>query len=150
MKIIVTKNEQETKEFAKKMASDILNSEAKKDKATVFALEGVLGAGKTTFTQGFAKGLKIKEDIKSPTFLILKEYNLDFKNSKFKKFYHIDCYRLEDEDDLDSIGFSEILKDPENLVLVEWAGKIKKVLPKDCIRVRFYYISENKRKISVV
>ncbi len=150
MKIVVTKNEQETKEFAEKMASDFLNTENKRKGAAVLALEGVLGAGKTTFAQGFANGLKINEGVKSPTFLIMKEYDIDFKTSNFKKFYHIDCYRLEGEGDLDSIGFSEILKNPENLVLIEWAGNIKKALPKDCKKIKFYYISENKRKISVV
>jgi len=155
MKIVVTKNEQETKEFAKKMASDILNSEIKKKKATVLALEGVLGAGKTTFAQGFAEGLKMKEIVKSPTFLIMKEYKIGEKNKEsrirnenFTKFYHVDCYRLKNEEDIESIGLPEILKNPENLVLIEWAGNIKKALPKDCIKIKFYYISENKRKIS--
>ncbi len=149
MRVVITKNEKETKDFAEKMAEDILSIENKKNKATILALEGVLGAGKTTFTQGFASGLQIKEEVKSPTFLIMKEYDLSFKNSNFKKFYHIDCYRLEDGNSLGDIGLLEILKKKENLLLIEWAGNIKKILPKDSIKVKFYYISENKRKISI-
>jgi tRNA threonylcarbamoyladenosine biosynthesis protein TsaE len=157
MKIVVTKTETETKDFAMKTAKDILSLGNKKDQATVLALEGVLGAGKTTFAQGFSEGLEIKEAVKSPTYLIMKEYEIKIKNKEsekknkiFSRFYHIDCYRLENEEDIGSIGLPEILKNPENLVLIEWAGKIKKALPKDCIKIRFYYISENKRKISIV
>ena len=145
MKITITKNEKETEAFAGKLAKDILSK--KNDKATVVALDGVLGSGKTTFTKGFAKELGIKEEITSPTFIILNEYDID--TPAFKKFYHIDCYRLKNEEDLNSIGFFDILEDSENIVLVEWAGKIKKVIPKDAVKIKFYYISENKRKISV-
>jgi len=156
MKIEITKNEGETKELAKEIAGDILSSKKKRKKATVVVLEGVLGAGKTTFTQGFAEGLGIKEDVKSPTFLILKEYKLGFKNQEsrikneiFKKFYHIDCYRMEDEKDAKDTGIKEALEDPENIVLIEWGERIKKMLPKRCIKIKFYYISENKRKIAI-
>lgn len=159
MSIIFTKNEKETKEFAEKFAKDILEKPYQGKTAFVLALEGVLGAGKTTFAQGFAKGLGIDEnDVTSPTFIILKEYNLhkhtvrcqmsDVKCS-FRNFYHMDCYRLENEKDLEGVGLKEILKNPENLVLIEWPEKIKKALPKKLARVKIYYISENKRKISL-
>ncbi len=158
MSITITKNTEETKKFASDLAKDLLNKPNKEKNAVVLALEGVLGAGKTTFTQGFAEGLDMKEDITSPTFVILKEYKIKAKSKKSKvkshdksleRFYHIDCYRLKDESDLDSIGFFEILKDPKNIILIEWAGKIKKALPKKYTSIKFYYISENKRKISI-
>jgi len=150
MDIIVTKNEDETRDFARDFARDILKIKKENKNATVLALEGILGAGKTTFAQAFAKGLKIKEKVKSPTFLILKEYDIYFENSKFKKFYHIDCYRLENENDILDIGLPEILKNPKNLVLIEWAGNIKKAIPKEAVKIKFYYISENKRKIVII
>lgn len=181
MSIIFTKNEKETKEFAEKFAKDILEKPYQGKTAFVLALEGVLGAGKTTFAQGFAKGLGIDEnDVTSPTFIILKEYNLhkhavkcsnlpamstglpadrhgrqagrQVSNVKcsFNNFYHIDCYRLENEKDLEGVGLKEILKNPENLILIEWPEKIKKALPKKLSRVKIYYISASKRKITVL
>lgn len=119
--------------------------------ATIIALVGNLGAGKTTFTQGFAEGLNIKEKIQSPTFVILKEYKLHrhkISKSCFKNFYHIDCYRLKNEKDAKTIGLEEILKDPENLVLIEWAERVKKILPKkQLMTVKFFHINEKTRKI---
>jgi len=148
MSVVVTKNEKETKDLARNLANDILSDSEKRSSALVLALEGVLGAGKTTFTQGFAEGLNIKEPVTSPTFLILKEYELE-EGYVFKRFYHVDCYRLKDENDTKDIGLDEILKNPENLILIEWAQKIKKSLPKDIRNIKFFYISENKRKISI-
>ncbi|MEK7452934.1 MAG: tRNA (adenosine(37)-N6)-threonylcarbamoyltransferase complex ATPase subunit type 1 TsaE [Patescibacteria group bacterium] len=151
MNIIITKNSEETRSIASEMAKNILSVQSQDKLAVVIALEGVLGAGKTTFTQGFAEGLGLKDDVRSPTFVILKEYHMELsdKNLRFKNFYHIDCYRLKDEKDIKDIGLSEILKNPENIILIEWAGNIKKALPKNCIKIKFYYISENKRKISI-
>lgn len=148
--VFVTKNEEETKKLAEKIASDILNSKEKNKGAFVVALEGVLGAGKTTFAKGFAKGLGVLEkETSSPTFVILQEYDLK-KTSKFKKFYHVDCYRLKNENDVEDIGLSEVINDPENIVLIEWAGKIKNKIPKDAKKIKLYYISENKRKICML
>lgn len=153
--------------FAKELLSEF---PAKGGNATVVALLGHLGAGKTTFTQGFAEGLGVKEKIQSPTFVILKEYKLhqhkipascksrfyrgfsaepELKaKSLFKYFYHIDCYRLKDEKDAETIGLKEILKNPENLVLIEWAERVKKILPKrQLLTIKFFHINEKTRKI---
>ena len=158
MSVIVTKSTEETQKIAFELAKDILNKPHEEGSALVLALDGVLGAGKTTFTQGFADGLSITEVVTSPTFLILKEYNIvqslkskvKSNDKTFTKFYHIDCYRLKDENDIEDIGLHEVLKNPENIVLIEWAGNIKKSLPKEYIKIKFYYISENKRKISIM
>jgi len=156
MNVIVTKNEAETKKLAKEMAVGILIDGPLKNKAKVMVLEGPLGAGKTAFAQGVAEGLGIKDGVKSPTFLILKEYKLRIKNKEsrskdktFTKFYHVDCYRMKNEKDAKDTGIKEALEDPENIVLIEWGERVKKILPKKCMRIKFYYISENKRKITV-
>jgi len=153
MQITITKNEEETKELAKKLAQDVLNDDVERKEALLITLEGNLGAGKTTFTKGFAEGLGISEDVTSPTFLILKEYILPesqkLKAESYNKFYHMDCYRLEDETGAKDIGLKEVLKDPKNIILVEWPEKIKKALPKKGIKIKFYYISENKRKLAI-
>jgi len=113
----------------------------------IFALSGNLGAGKTTFVQGIAKALKIKNKILSPTFVIIKEFKIP-KKTPFEKFYHIDCYRLENSKELLSLGFKEMISNPKNLIFIEWPEKIKKILPKKTIWLKFKVIDENKRLIT--
>ncbi len=130
-KIITTTSASQTQKIGEEFA--------KKIKAPAFvALFGDLGSGKTTFLQGFAKGLGVKEKILSPTFVILK---------RFGNFYHIDCYRINSENDLLELNFKEIISGSKNIVAVEWPDKIKKIIPKNAIHIKFEFINENKRKI---
>ncbi len=145
MSIVVTKSEKETKTIAALFAKDILDELPLGKKATVIALSGNLGAGKTTFAQGFAKGLGVREKIKSPTFVLMRAHKLNVKC--FQYFYHIDCWRLESAKEAAHIGLKEILADPHNLVLIEWAEKIKKALPKKIITVKFIFLNEKTRKL---
>ena len=135
-KEIITKSDQETKELAGEIAQEMLGRE--NSEALVIGLEGDLGSGKTTFIQGIAQGLGIKDKITSPTFVIMKKYN---------SFYHIDCYRIESKDLLE-LGFKEIINQSGNIVMIEWAERVKNVLPKNTIWMKFEYIDENKRKIT--
>ena len=92
------------------------------------ALVGDLGAGKTTFIQGLAEGLGIKERINSPTFIILREYSHpDFM------FYHVDLYRLEGDfsKELENLGLTTIMAERQSVVVIEWADKIKDLLPQN-------------------
>lgn len=124
----------------------IASSLAAKFKSGVVALIGDLGAGKTTFTQGFAKALGIKEKIISPTFILIRQHPIP----KLKKvLYHIDLYRLEDHIDIKSLGIEEIINNHENLVLIEWAEKIKERLPKDTVFISIKTTGENSREIYV-
>ena len=127
------------RDFAKKITGQI------RKKAVVLALEGNLGGGKTTFLQGFAKGLGIKEKILSPTFVILKKFKI--KDLRFKIFYHIDCYRIQKPKEILDLGFNEILSDSKNIVAVEWAGRIKKILPKTAVWINLKFINRNTREI---
>jgi len=113
--------------------------------ATVLGLQGELGAGKTTFLQGFAKGLGIEEKVNSPTFVIIKKFKIP--NSSFKFFYHIDCYRLSTPKEILDLGFNEIMLNPENIVAIEWPEKIKKIMPKNATLIKFKHSEENKREI---
>lgn len=97
--------------------------------AKVIALVGDLGVGKTTFTQGFLKELGVRNRVSSPTFLIIKPHAL--RKLTYTRAFHIDCYRLKNPQELLSLGFKEILKNPEHIVLVEWPELIKKYLPRD-------------------
>ena len=151
---IITKNAKETQALAKLFGEELLNWPASGKSAMTVVLRGELGAGKTTFSQGFAKGIGILEKIKSPTFVILKRYPLSkvkrqMSNVKcFKYFYHIDCYRLKNEKDAIMLGLPEIFKNSENLLLIEWPERIKKALPKKIITVKFSHIDETTRKVS--
>ncbi|MEA3295985.1 MAG: tRNA (adenosine(37)-N6)-threonylcarbamoyltransferase complex ATPase subunit type 1 TsaE [Patescibacteria group bacterium] len=142
-----SENISQTKKIAKNLAKKIISNSTKKQnkQAVVLALYGNLGSGKTTFLQGFAKALKIKEKITSPTFVILKRFPI----FKFKNFYHIDCYRIENIEEIIELNFNNIISDPKNIVAIEWPEKIKKILPKNRINIKFSFINKNKRKIVV-
>ncbi len=120
----------ETKRLAAKLAKEILESGLHRKHARVVALVGDLGAGKTTFTQGFAKALGIRHRMVSPTFLIFRSYDIAPKNN-FKWLYHMDAYRIDDPKELKPLGFKEAIADPANIFLIEWADKIRSALPKD-------------------
>ena len=163
-----TKNFKATQKLGQRLATDTL---AKKTatSAVVLALEGDLGSGKTTFLQGFAKGLGIKEKVLSPTFIIMKKFEirnpkfetnskLKIRNKKvpqnrrpsilwYKYFYHIDCYRLKDEKDLAVLGIREIMLNPENIVAIEWPEKVTSMLPKHRNSIKFSYINKTTREI---
>ena len=109
-----------------------------------FALSGELGAGKTCFTGGLARGLGVGYDysITSPTFTLINEY------CGRCKLYHFDVYRLSQAEDLDDIGYDEYIAG-KGVVVIEWAEKISDVLPDDTIKILFEYLEENKRKIVI-
>lgn len=146
-KIYLTKNTSQTKKLGESLARKSLNTD-KKRKAQVFGLIGDLGGGKTTFLQGFAKGLGIKEKITSPTFVIMKKYKLPAK-SKMQNFYHIDCYRLKSPKEILILGFKQIVSDPRNIIAIEWADKLKKILPKNSTILKFNFINKITREIII-
>lgn len=138
----------ETRRLGKVFAQKVLeyiNSKKDNKGAVVLALRGDLGGGKTTFVQGFAKGLGIKERVLSPTFVIMKKYQIP--TAKNGNLFHIDCYRINSEKDLSSIGFYEILKNPRNIIVIEWAEKIKRILPQNTIWINFEFVDIKKRRI---
>ena len=112
-----------------------------KAKETV-ALFGDLGSGKTTFAQGVAEGLGIAEFVTSPSFVIINEY----KTGSGLPFYHIDLYRTDSLSQVEDLGISDLFK-RDSIVLIEWAEKAKGLLPENCRKVRFEFISENERRI---
>lgn len=130
------------------MSKRILKMRPKKS-AFVIGLEGDLGSGKTTFLQGLAKGLGIKQKITSPTFLIMKKFNLGCSTLKFEHFYHIDCYRVQKPKEILNLGFKEIISNPQNIVAIEWAEKIKNIIPGAAFWIRFEFINQNTRRITI-
>ena len=115
----------ETKNFAIKFSKTIKLGK-------IIALNGDLGAGKTTFAQGFAIGMGIDEHVGSPTFKLVSEYQGDKM-----KLYHIDCYRLNGVDDFLNMGGENLLLPFDGISLFEWSSIISDVLPNNIIRVDF-------------
>jgi tRNA threonylcarbamoyladenosine biosynthesis protein TsaE len=99
-----------------------------RDEATLVALSGELGAGKTTFTQFLALALGITDAVTSPTFVLEKIYELQ-PSAAFRRLVHIDAYRLNDGSELTALGFSELMKDGTNLIVLEWPERVMDALP---------------------
>ena len=143
---IITKSAKETKNFGKETGNKLKGGE-------IFALMGDLGSGKTTFVQGLVRGLGITKRIISPTFILVRHYEIPstLKSGSIKNIYHVDLYRLEGniKEQLRELGFSDIISDNSNVVLVEWADKATDALPSDTIWMEFENIGGDKRKITV-
>ena len=146
---ILSKSLQDTektaKEFLEKISRSLGRPQGKA--ALVVGLFGDLGSGKTTFVQILGRDLDIKEVMTSPTFVLEKIYLLNGEKG-FKKLIHIDAYRLESGKELLNLGIEEILKDPGNLILIEWPERVADVLPKDLLKVSFKFIKEFEREIT--
>lgn len=112
----------------------------------VVALQGDLGSGKTTFTQGLSDALNVKDRVTSPTFVIMKNY-LAHIQQKDITLNHIDCYRIS-EIDADAIGLSEIFDDKNSVTILEWPENISKILPSRTKTLLFEYLNESDRKIT--
>jgi tRNA threonylcarbamoyladenosine biosynthesis protein TsaE len=128
------------------IAEDIITEARALPAPPVIALYGDLGAGKTTLTKYIAKALGVTHSVTSPTFIIERIYKVEKK--PFSHLVHIDAYRLENEKELSPIGWDEILKGKENIIVVEWADRIEKALPENVIRVRLTFIDDERRELS--
>jgi tRNA threonylcarbamoyladenosine biosynthesis protein TsaE len=109
----------------------------------VIALQGELGAGKTTFTQGIARGLGVDAFVRSPTFTLVNEYDLPGDGVLF----HIDGYRLgetmsEAMIEADTFGMEQMLEDDESIAVIEWADRIADLLPSDFLDVQLAYVEQ--------
>jgi tRNA threonylcarbamoyladenosine biosynthesis protein TsaE len=115
--------------------------------ALVLALEGDLGAGKTTFTQELGRYFKVSEAITSPTFAIMKQYPLEHK--EFDLLVHIDAYRIEDETEVAPLKLEDILERPKTLVCIEWPEQIYQVVPKSAVRIKIDITDDEKRTVKL-
>ena len=135
----VTKSAQETQSLGQKIAANLVGGE-------IFALSGDLGSGKTTFVQGFSKGLGLTSRIISPTFILMRKYQISGKD-----FYHVDLYRLEKdvEKEVINLGLIDVWGKSNNIVVVEWAEKIKNSISKNAKWIFFENLGEDRRKITI-
>jgi len=142
---MVSKKLSETAGFAADFLKQL--AEVSRNGATVVALGGDLGSGKTTFTQFLAKELGVTNYVTSPTFVIEKRY--ETKNSTYKTLIHIDCYRLTKPEEMEHLGWKEIVADPSNLIIVEWPERIEAILPENSVKIDFEFVDENSRSIKL-
>ncbi len=138
----ITKSARETQKVGRKIAVNLV-----KETPSIIALTGDLGSGKTTFVQGFVKGLGVRKRIISPTFILMRTYKAKKKNT----LYHLDLYRIESdfEKEIKNLGVKDLWKEEKNILVIEWAEKIKNLLPDDTIWIKFEYLSDGQRKIII-
>ncbi|HYD93009.1 MAG TPA: tRNA (adenosine(37)-N6)-threonylcarbamoyltransferase complex ATPase subunit type 1 TsaE [Candidatus Paceibacterota bacterium] len=117
---------EELQEAAGRFAAEL---GAKERGATLITLSGDLGAGKTSFTQGIARAFGVTEHVTSPTFVLEKIYQLPEPVRGFTHLVHIDAYRLKNGEELNALGFSQLMQEPANLVLMEWPERVDGALP---------------------
>ena len=138
MEKYISKSVNETEKIAYEIAKTVPNG-------SVIELIGELGAGKTAFAKGFAKGLGVKDIITSPTFALLNSYNGD----NGVKLNHFDLYRLEDVEELFLLGFEEILNSQNEISLVEWPQIAESIMPKHKTIITINKLSGTNREIKV-
>jgi len=144
--ITLTHSPEETSSLASFFVSK-LSAREPVSHATVVCMFGDLGSGKTTFVKGVAEALRVRESVTSPTFVLEKIYALD--HPQFKNLIHIDAYRLEKGEEIVRLGWNEIIKDPHNLILVEWPQNIKDVLPTDYVSIECTFVDPTTRGIDI-
>lgn len=139
-------SEAEIPEIADLVIEHILKHRNPKQ-ATIVALSGDLGAGKTTLTKAIAKLLGIARPVISPTFVLLKSYKLAKK--EWKLLHHIDAYRFEEPEQVHKIGWETLIADPANVIFLEWPEQLGKLLPKKHIALSLKHTKSGKREISI-
>jgi len=140
----ISKSAEDTEKIAREFLELVMSPGGSASGAVVVGLSGDLGTGKTTFTQFIAKSLGVKGKVNSPTFVIMKRY--DLKHDKFKNIFHIDAYRLKNEKELLHLGWEEIISNPENLIFIEWPELVAKAMPKKHHKISIKHTKEGHRK----
>jgi len=131
MKKFISNSREETEAFAEAYAKTLAAGD-------VVILDGDMGAGKTVFAKGVAKGLQIEEEVTSPTYAYMNDYD--------GRLFHYDCYRIENVGQAEALGLADYF-DMGGVCLVEWAQNIAPLLPKGAKRVQILKIDENQREI---
>lgn len=133
---MLSRSEQETKQFGERLSKCLKPGD-------IICLNGELGSGKTTLVKGIAKGLEVKEGkVNSPTFVLMNIYNGKMP------IYHFDLYRINDNEQMAPLGFSEFFYG-EGISVIEWAERLSGFAPKDCLKIQLKHKKENERDLKV-
>ena len=132
MSIFLSNSPAETEAFAKEYAKTLRAGD-------ILILDGDMGAGKTAFAKGVAKGLGIEEEVTSPTYAYMNDYD--------GRLFHYDCYRIQSVEQAETLGLADYL-DMGGICLIEWAQNIAPLLPKTVKRVMIKKLGENRREIT--
>ncbi|MBI2611223.1 tRNA (adenosine(37)-N6)-threonylcarbamoyltransferase complex ATPase subunit type 1 TsaE [Candidatus Gottesmanbacteria bacterium] len=139
MKRRITETTEETMKLGERYSQNLKGGES-------LCLYGELGSGKTIFTKGIARGLGVKQRLLSPTFIIVRQY--DVIKKPFQKLYHLDLYRIKSPKEAVELGLRDFLNKKENIVVIEWPEKLGEFLPKNRIDIHFKDLGDNKREIN--
>lgn len=134
----ISHSEKETEEFASRLARHV-------PPGTVIALHGDLGAGKTVFTRGFARGLGITEPVSSPTYTIIQEYRMTDGGWLF----HLDLYRIDNYQAALAFGVEEYLDDSGAYILAEWPERIAEIMPENAVHITISHDGDSERILKV-
>lgn len=137
MKSVITNTIEETYKLADEFVNESING------GIILCLKGDLGSGKTTFTQGILKSFDVEGPYTSPTFNIIKEYDVD--KHEIKIIYHIDAYRI-GSDDMELIGWKDIVDDNKALIIIEWPENVQSILPSNVSVILCEMIDEKRHK----
>ena len=138
-KTIYSHSEAETEAVGRQLGATL-------PRGSVVLLYGDLGAGKTVFSRGFARGLGIEEELSSPTYTIVQEYELPDHG----RLYHLDLYRISGVGAALDFGIDEFLSDRKSLSLIEWPERISGMIPENAVRVEIAHRGENEREIKLL
>ncbi len=139
---LISNDEEDTELLAQVLAENL-------PIGTVIALDGDLGAGKTVFSRGFARGLKITEPISSPTFTIVQEYELTNFPTTPAWLFHLDLYRLDGFHAALAFGIEEFINEPNAFTLIEWPVRIKELLTTNYLKISIKHVNEEQRQITL-
>ncbi len=130
----------------KEVVLDIFNT-FEKANPLVITLEGDLGAGKTTFTQELGKYLGVEEQINSPTFTIMKQYEIKYK--KFNTLVHIDAYRIENDNEIGPLKLTDTISQKNHIVCIEWPEQIPSILSETDLKLKIEINNDQSRTVTV-
>jgi tRNA threonylcarbamoyladenosine biosynthesis protein TsaE len=140
---IITQSAQETQKLGGEIAASVKEGKAPR----ILCLYGQLGSGKTTFVQGYAKGLGLTHArLLSPTFIIVRRYKIP---SSEKLLHHMDLYRIENSHDLEGLGLSEIFVDKDSFVVIEWPERLGDSLPSQRLDIRFQMLEDGSHEVRI-
>ncbi len=138
--ILLTDSPDQTKRIGKEIARSLKHGR-------IIALEGNLGAGKTVLAKGIAQGLGVTHVIQSPTFVLMKVYPV--QRPGISHLVHVDCYRVATSREVSAIGLEDYLSDDTAVVVIEWADRIRDMLPKRRMTIRLSASGEQARKVVI-